>query len=69
MSSTTLSLPSQRLAPSAPCQLAQLASAVDAPDLWDSQKLLQGQKSIVIVHNGMAYRLQATKLGKLILTK
>ncbi|WP_455556751.1 hemin uptake protein HemP [Comamonas sp.] len=35
----------------------------------DSQWLLRGQKSIAIVHNGATYRLQATKLGKLILTK
>ncbi|QIL44011.1 hemin uptake protein HemP [Acidovorax sp. HDW3] len=35
----------------------------------DSQALLQGQKAITITHNGAVYRLQATKLGKLILTK
>ena len=35
----------------------------------DSIDLLQGQKSISIQHNGSIYRLQATKLGKLILTK
>ena len=35
----------------------------------DSQELLQGQKSVTIMHNGTQYRLQATKLGKLILTK
>lgn len=35
----------------------------------DSDALLQGQKSVNIVHNGTLYRLQATKLGKLILTK
>lgn len=35
----------------------------------DSDVLLQGQKSVNIVHNGTMYRLQATKLGKLILTK
>lgn len=35
----------------------------------DSTALLQGRKSVTIVHNGMPYRLQATKLGKLILTK
>ena len=31
--------------------------------------LLRGQKTIEIMHNGSVYRLQATKLGKLILTK
>lgn len=35
----------------------------------DSIAILQGHKSITIQHNGSLYRLQATKLGKLILTK
>lgn len=35
----------------------------------DSSSLLQGQKAVAISHNGSVYRLQATKLGKLILTK
>ncbi|RYF01375.1 MAG: hemin uptake protein HemP [Comamonadaceae bacterium] len=35
----------------------------------DSKSLLQGQKTVSIFHNGSVYRLQATKLGKLILTK
>lgn len=35
----------------------------------DSGELLKGQKTVDIVHNGLVYRLQATKLGKLILTK
>lgn len=35
----------------------------------DSQALLQGQKAVTIHHNGALYRLQATRLGKLILTK
>ena len=34
-----------------------------------SDSLLQGQKMVEIVHNGSLYKLQATKLGKLILTK
>lgn len=34
-----------------------------------STDLFKGQKSLVIEHNGSIYRLQATKLGKLILTK
>ena len=40
-----------------------------APNLVKSDTLLQGQKSVAIEHNGAVYRLQATKLGKLILTK
>lgn len=35
----------------------------------DSSTLLQGHKVVSISHNGSVYRLQATKLGKLILTK
>ena len=35
----------------------------------DSSVLLQGHKTVAISHNGSVYRLQATKLGKLILTK
>lgn len=35
----------------------------------DSSSLLRGRKAITIVHNGSNYRLQTTKLGKLILTK
>ena len=34
-----------------------------------SEQLLQGQKMVEITHNGEVYRLQATRLGKLILTK
>lgn len=34
-----------------------------------SSELLQGLKCVQINHNGTVYRLQATKLGKLILTK
>ena len=40
-----------------------LASCVYSTDL------LRGQKAVEIVHNGSTYRLQATRLGKLILTK
>ncbi|NMM79103.1 hypothetical protein B2J86_08520 [Acidovorax sp. SRB_14] len=35
----------------------------------DSRDLLQGQKTVAIAHNGCIYRLQATRQGKLILTK
>ncbi len=35
----------------------------------ESRDLLQGQKAVEIMHNGAVYRLQNTKLGKLILTK
>ena len=35
----------------------------------DSAALLQGAKSVLISHGGELYRLQATRQGKLILTK
>ena len=35
----------------------------------DSTELLRGKKAVAIHHNGLTYRLQATRLGKLILTK
>lgn len=47
--------------------MAQL-SAADALAV-DSHELLRGQKAVEIKHNGAIYRLQTTKLGKLILTK
>ena len=45
------------------------AAASPAHMQLDSAELLQGQKAVTITHNGSTYRLQATKLGKLILTK
>lgn len=44
-------------------------SSGDTSEPVQSTDLLQGRKSVVIEHNGSIYRLQATKLGKLILTK
>lgn len=43
--------------------LGLTASCVNSTDL------LRGQKAVQINHNGSTYRLQATRLGKLILTK
>ena len=34
-----------------------------------SEALLRGRKLVEISHNGEVYRLQSTRLGKLILTK
>ena len=34
-----------------------------------SEALLRGRRLVEITHNGEVYRLQATRLGKLILTK
>jgi len=48
---------------------ATAPTALSGSAALDSHMLLKGQKVVTIVHNGMPYRLQATKLGKLILTK
>jgi hemin uptake protein HemP len=40
-----------------------------AADGVNSTDLLRGEKAVAIHHNGLTYRLQATRLGKLILTK
>ena len=43
--------------------------AVYPAPMVESTALLKGGKAVGILHNGALYRLQATKLGKLILTK
>jgi hemin uptake protein HemP len=50
-------------------RLTQPLTAPVAPAAVESSALLQGQKAVAIRHNGSVYRLQATKLGKLILAK
>lgn len=42
---------------------------VDGMSSIDSLQLLRGGKCVQIEHNGSMYKLQSTKLGKLILTK
>lgn len=49
--------------------LSGQAGAEAALPSVDSAQLMQGHKTVHIAHNGSIYRLQATKLGKLILTK
>jgi len=39
------------------------------PEPLPSEALLRGRRLVEITHNGEVYRLQATRLGKLILTK
>jgi hemin uptake protein HemP len=56
--------PGQDRAPS-----SQAAGAIQAAEPLDSAKLLRGSRSVEIRHNGAVYRLQETRLGKLILTK
>ena len=58
----TLSLAASRVAPQPDTR--PMSSAC-----MQSTDLLRGQKTVEIVHNGSTYRLQATRLGKLILTK
>lgn len=48
---------------------ARPPSGVQRPPLIDSDQLLRGQRTVEISHNGELYRLQATRQGKLILTK
>ena len=49
-----------------PAPAAPLA-ARDTP--LASEQLLRGRRLVEITHNGEVYRLQTTRLGKLILTK
>jgi hemin uptake protein HemP len=44
-------------------------SSPTGPLRVDSTTLMGGQKVLEIVHQGEVYRLQTTRLGKLILTK
>ena len=41
----------------------------ERPRPIDSRSLLGGGRQVEIAHEGRVYRLQATRLGKLILTK
>jgi hemin uptake protein HemP len=54
----------------ATAQAAGEPSRIAKPQpLLDSRELLRGGRLVEIHHNGEIYRLQATRLGKLILTK
>lgn len=54
---------------SVPRTLSQPSKRVVSSVGISSNEILQGQKTVEISHNGFTYRLQATRLGKLILTK
>jgi hemin uptake protein HemP len=45
------------------------AAPRDMAPALDSDTLLRGHSSVEITHRGAVYRLQATRQGKLILTK
>ena len=47
----------------------QADTEANRPPPLASEQLLQGRRLVEITHNGEVYRLQATRLGKLILTK
>ena len=47
----------------------QAAQPDNRPPLVDSETLMRGHRTIEISHKGTLYRLQATRQGKLILTK
>ena len=65
-----MSAPNQPLAQLSPTAGRTFAPAAGThPDPVKSTDLLKGQKGVEIEHNGAVYRLQTTKLGKLILTK
>lgn len=74
MQASSASATIRRTAPAdpagAPASGEALSSGAQAATTaLDSSMLLQGHKTVAISHNGSVYRLQATKLGKLILTK
>ena len=48
---------------------AARAAHEQRPAPLPSEALLRGRRLVEITHNGEVYRLQATRLGKLILTK
>jgi hemin uptake protein HemP len=61
--------------PQAPAPVATDASpapglpALARAEPLASDQLFQGRRIVEIAHNGEVYRLQSTRLGKLILTK
>ena len=67
---STLANPSNSFAPESLARIQPAATAeADRPAPLSSDDLLRGRRLVEIAHNGEVYRLQATRLGKLILTK
>jgi hemin uptake protein HemP len=54
-------------APTSSCPTAKQQARL--PNAFESHSLLKGQKTVQIVHLDQVYVLQATRQGKLILTK
>ena len=69
--SNTLSLPARSAARTAVQSEAASGThpASAASGCVSSTEILRGQKAVEISHNGATHRLQATRLGKLILAK
>ncbi|MGV3569983.1 MAG: hemin uptake protein HemP [Ramlibacter sp.] len=65
----TLDLDGVRAASSHLPVAAQAPEQEPRPASVRSEDLLRGRRLVEISHNGEVYRLQATRLGKLILTK
>jgi hemin uptake protein HemP len=61
--------PMQHPTPADHATAAAAGSDRERPAPLPSEMLLRGRRLVEIVHNGEVYRLQATRLGKLILTK
>lgn len=62
--------PSRQLRDPSASGMGGMAAGMGSPSpSMNSTDILQGQKTVEINHNGSTYRLQATRLGKLILTK
>lgn len=66
---TPAQLPDRPDPPAAPVRSVAFPAAGLSQAPLSSADLLKGQKSVAIEHDGLIYRLQLTKLGKLILTK
>jgi hemin uptake protein HemP len=62
-------LPAEKSKLTAACAASRAQAGGAQPGSVDSTDLLRGRKMLEISHNGSTYRLQATRLGKLILTK
>ena len=56
-------------APATPSQAPAANADAARPAPLPSEALLRGRRLVEISHNGEVYRLQSTRLGKLILTK
>jgi hemin uptake protein HemP len=61
--------PHAPIAPQGTLTASQLPANAGPSGMVHSGDLLRGQRTLDIQHNGTVYRLQTTKLGKLILTK